>query len=367
MRDWDVAAQALREAPLAVEGWDVALRAMAHATGSTFGQLIALGPQGARVANHISDMPADLLAAFEQAPASYSEENWRIASTAAPLHVVTEDDYDRARLDCETDWYDEACDRLSIPLGMQTVLCAGGRSMVGIAALRTNRDGRSGAEERGAFASLLPHALSGVRLQMALAGQAVAATVDGFTASRQAIFVLDRAGMVRGSSEAAQDALRERLLCLRDGRLGAVHPADDRELASVTAAVLAAADAGRPARRVIWLGKHGGHHQARRCELLPLPRRASDYLGHWPRILVRLLDPPPQEERAQDLLIELMHLTPAEADVALMIMQGVPREEIALRRRTSAGTVAIQLKRVFEKADVRREAELVALLHRLLG
>ncbi len=367
MSDGENARRALREAPLSDDGWDVALRAMAHATGSTFGQLIALGGKGGPVANHISDMPADLLTAFDQAPARYSRENWRVASTAAPLVVVAEDDYDRARLNCETDWYDEACDRMHIPLGMQTVLAHDARSMIGLAVLRTRSDGRSGADERAVFRSLFPHALAGARLQTVLAGQAVTSTIDAFSAIDQAVFVLDRAGVVCGSSERAQDVLRRGLLRLRNGRLESARASDHRALRRATASVLAAAEGGYPERQMLWLGKEEGHDRARLCELLPLPLRSADYFGHLPRVIVRVLEPRPPEENARRLLIELLQLTPAEAEISLKILQGVPREVIAAERGTSVGTVAVQLKRVFEKADVRRETELVVLLNRLLG
>lgn len=367
MRDINAVEQAILAAPLEENGWDMALRAMANATGSTFGQLISFGYREALTVNHISDMPADMLKAFEDAPESYSQENWRIASTAAALQVVTEDDYDRARIRCATDWYDEACDRMQIPFGMQTALLTDRDTIVGMAALRTRSDGRSGADARETFSRLLPFALSGVRLHHVLAGRAAQAIVDGFTAAGESVFVLDRHGRVCSHASGGEETLRGRLLCLRNGKLRAGSAPDQAPFAKALAEMLRAADLGQAAGRSLWLGKHLGPMQARRCEILPLPQRVIDYVGHWPRLLVRLLEPRPFAGRDRDMLGEILGLTPAEADVALLVMQGTPREAIARHRGTSVGTVTIQLKRIFEKAEVGREAELVSHLHRLLG
>jgi len=45
--------------------------------------------------------------------------------------------------------------------------------------------------------------------------------------------------------------------------------------------------------------------------------------------------------------------------------EGTSRERIANARGTSLGTVNAQLKSIFVKADVTREAELTALLNKL--
>jgi DNA-binding CsgD family transcriptional regulator len=63
-----------------------------------------------------------------------------------------------------------------------------------------------------------------------------------------------------------------------------------------------------------------------------------------------------------DIIQALFDLTPAEARVAAGIAGGQTLTEIALDAGVSIHTVKTQLKAVFEKAGVSRQAELVALL-----
>jgi DNA-binding CsgD family transcriptional regulator len=62
------------------------------------------------------------------------------------------------------------------------------------------------------------------------------------------------------------------------------------------------------------------------------------------------------------LLRHVYGLTPAEVQVALAIGEGETIKEYAERRRISLNTAASQLKRVFEKTGLRRQAELVRWL-----
>ena len=52
--------------------------------------------------------------------------------------------------------------------------------------------------------------------------------------------------------------------------------------------------------------------------------------------------------------------------MAVSLAEGIDRETIASARGSTLGTVNAQIKSLFRKADVSREAELVALLNRLL-
>lgn len=62
------------------------------------------------------------------------------------------------------------------------------------------------------------------------------------------------------------------------------------------------------------------------------------------------------------------HLTPAEADVALLAMKGLSGEEIAEVRGAHSGTVRAQLTRVYAKAGVSSRAGLIgSFIEDLLG
>lgn len=56
------------------------------------------------------------------------------------------------------------------------------------------------------------------------------------------------------------------------------------------------------------------------------------------------------------------HLTPAEADVALLALKGLETGDIADLRGAAQGTVRAQLTRVYAKAGVSNRAQLLSLL-----
>jgi DNA-binding CsgD family transcriptional regulator len=96
-----------------------------------------------------------------------------------------------------------------------------------------------------------------------------------------------------------------------------------------------------------------------------LPRK--DWaLGFEPRAIVTLHAPGGIGAVRREQLRNLFGFTQAEAEIAIMTAEGTSREEIASARGAAVNTVSSQLKSIFAKADVTREAQLVALLNRLL-
>jgi DNA-binding CsgD family transcriptional regulator len=62
------------------------------------------------------------------------------------------------------------------------------------------------------------------------------------------------------------------------------------------------------------------------------------------------------------LLEALFDLTPAEAGVASLLVEGKSVDEIAGARGVMQNTIRMQLKLIFAKTGTRRQAELVKLL-----
>jgi DNA-binding CsgD family transcriptional regulator len=60
-------------------------------------------------------------------------------------------------------------------------------------------------------------------------------------------------------------------------------------------------------------------------------------------------------------LAEALHLTTAEAEVVMLLAQGHSRQTVAQMRKVSVQTVVAQLRTIFQKCGVNREAELVAI------
>ena len=143
------------------------------------------------------------------------------------------------------------------------------------------------------------------------------------------------------------------------------------------------ADRPRPAaalRRGLQRALQPDRPDSRRPELLAIERpsgRADYTVFIWPyrrhavyanaRALILINDPEQQSQTLAHHLIQLYDLTPAEARVALLLLQGRSPAAIAERHRVSPNTVRSQIKSLLLKTDTRRQGELVAQIYRTLG
>jgi DNA-binding CsgD family transcriptional regulator len=81
-----------------------------------------------------------------------------------------------------------------------------------------------------------------------------------------------------------------------------------------------------------------------------------------PCAAVFISDPDLQESASQHILGELFELTPAEANLAMLLARGLSLAEVSTAQTISQHTVRAQLKSIFAKTGVSRQAELVRLV-----
>lgn len=98
--------------------------------------------------------------------------------------------------------------------------------------------------------------------------------------------------------------------------------------------------------------------------IAPAPSVPLPVFGRRPALVVVLTDPEQEPEAAPARLIRLYRLTPREADLCVLLMQGLGLDEIADRLRFSRNTARQHLRQVFQKTGTHRQAELVRLLLR---
>ena len=349
-------------APFEAGGWNAALRLFARRTGSSRAQLLGLG-NGATLFNFMPDIDDAYQREFLEIEAWRPEVNWRVAASGRPMEILSEAHYDIARQHSGTDAYEEHIRRWDGVHGCQTALIAGDGLLVGLASLRSERDGRSGQRDRKLFAAGATYALAAVRMQQAMAQRGAAMTVAAFDAIGVAAFLIDRHGAVAALSSAAEAIVGDRAdgaLRLRRGRLGATRRDADAPLQVALGRAL-----NGEAMQQYWIASPRNGEGGVLCELFRLPRREWDF-GFDPRVLV-------VARRAADIpaartvpLRAALGLTEAEAQIALRLANGEAREAIAAERGTSAQTLGTQIKSILRKSDVGREAELTALVNRLL-
>ncbi|MEI4509155.1 helix-turn-helix transcriptional regulator [Sphingopyxis sp. CCNWLW253] len=352
-------------APFEEDGWNAALRLFARRTGSSRAQLLGLGDD-ATLFNFMPDIDPAYQREFVEIEGWRPEVNWRVAASGRPLEILSEAHYDIARQHSGTDDYEEHIRKWDGVHGCQTVLVEGEGLLVGLAALRSERDGRTGRRDRKLFAAGATYALAAVRMQQAMAQRGAAMTVGAFDAIGVAAFLIDRQGAVAALSAAAEAIVGDGAggaLRLRRGRLGAARRDADAALQAALGRAL-----NGEAMQQQWIGspqEGGGESGGLLCEIFRLPRREWDF-GFDPRVLV-------VARRAADIpamrivpLRAALGLTEAEAEIALHLANGEAREEIAAGRGTSTQTLSTQIKSILRKSDVTREAELTALVNRLL-
>jgi DNA-binding CsgD family transcriptional regulator/PAS domain-containing protein len=358
-------AEIFLSAPFSTDGWNTALKHLATATCSRSAQLIAFGSDREIPLNWVTDPEPGFIEEFQLMDGGNPELNWRVASGGRPMEVRWEAHYDQARQRIESDAYDELANRFDLPFGCQTVLFETSEAFYGLASLRSRRDGRTTAEHRAVFGRIAPLVLTAIKLQQSLEHKGASLVAGALEAFGGAIFLLDRGGRVIGRTAAAEDLLANSIgLRLKYKSLVADDADENRQLQSAIHSALSGAGLGDPAP-AFWLGLRRDSGLPYLCNVLPLPQRDWS-LGHVPCAVLRVKPPSELDSTLTAPLRAGLGLTEAEAEVALMMANGLGRDEIASKRGTTEHTVASQIKQLFQKSSVRRELELTALINRLL-
>ncbi|MCS6780909.1 MAG: LuxR C-terminal-related transcriptional regulator [Geminicoccaceae bacterium] len=224
------------------------------------------------------------------------------------------------------------------------------------------------AEDLRALEWLLPHLARAARLHRDLLARWLAGADARLLLDRipHALFLLDR-----GLRPVVMNAHAERLvreataLSIQGGRLSATGTAADLALRRTVRAVL---DDPRP-------GASGGVELPlpRRDDPRPIAVRVSRLGARCPFADARdgrlaalvAIDPEPVAADPSTLVARLWGLTPAEARLCCLLAQGLRPAEAAERLGVSRNTVHSQLRQIFAKAGVHRQAELLRRLERV--
>lgn len=336
--------------------WEEALSAMARATGSHHGQMVGFGPAGAAF-NWISDVDPAIIPASLSIDHGSPGLNYRVGADLLRDRpdIVHEAHYDIARQSLHAADYLDLCADFDIFDGCQTRLHQGRDAMIGLALLRSAKDGRTTQEQRDLFGEIADHARTAVRLQQAVERQGFALLAGTFEAMDRACWLIDAAGRVGGMTPAADALLCAGALRLAEGYLLCDRGEDSRALNQSVRAVLGVpARAGDP---VILTDREGNVQLSIEC--YPLPARPWA-LPFAPRAIIVARTGAPANRQAE-ILIRMFRLTPAEADIAVRIASGQSRQQVAAARGVTPETLKVQLRSIYDKTGCGREAQLVRL------
>ena len=80
------------------------------------------------------------------------------------------------------------------------------------------------------------------------------------------------------------------------------------------------------------------------------------------RVLVTFVEPKSRRVIAEDDLREVFGLSRAEASVAALLASGKDAQEVADARGVAVGTIRTQIRQLFEKLQVKRLGEMIAVI-----
>jgi DNA-binding CsgD family transcriptional regulator len=254
----------------------------------------------------------------------------------------------------------------SIPIGCPWFAVVGfhaGTAHWGLSFQRTARQGPFEPKDKRVIAQISRRLSEAATLSKAVSRSVLTGTTNALNLVRQPAIIVDRLGFVLDANAAA-DRLFDSEICVHNRRL---HVADKRaraELGRFVDAIRVAADTDplpgdpivvrRPLKPPVLI------------RILPIEAAArSPFLGA--RALLMLLDLGQRSAPPPGLLAQVFGLTAAEAKLASLLGAGESVERAAERLGISPLTARTQLKAVFSKTDTHRQAELAALLLRLLS
>lgn len=194
---------AFLNAPFDADGWRRAMALTACATGSNNAQLLGIGGPQTAPFNVVSIMPDDPHGHFGN-PLLYGRTNWRVGTTPGAGTLQHEDHYSAYRALHPTADYDDACSDLDALFGCQMALLMDPGCLVGLALLRSRRDGRCQSEALHAFERIARQAHKAVRVQLALGHEAAELMLDGVGGRRDATLLLDSFGQLAALTEGAE-------------------------------------------------------------------------------------------------------------------------------------------------------------------
>ncbi|WP_111642826.1 helix-turn-helix transcriptional regulator [Marinimicrobium alkaliphilum] len=346
--------------------WLDSLSQLADATGSRAGELIGLGSANTVPFNWVSGLCSEWAEDFLACGGGDPGVNpfVRAGSQLSVLQVASSAEFVSAQERRSNRFIAEHTQHYDIPYICLTPLVKERDSLVGLAVMRSGKQGEITDAQKALFTSIAPHIRAAVRTQMALEHQSDLLAAGTLEALSLAVFICDRRGHVKAVTPRAEELLGQQdCLRLRGGVLGAATQTDSRLLTNAIGTAAAGLRApGAPLATTLVL--KGKRTQPYVVEVLPVPRREYAF-GFEPRVLVVARDARVDSSRMQLLLRAAFGLTLAEADVAQQLAEGNTTEAIALQRGSSLGTVRTQIRAIYNKLDVHRVSELVARLQQL--
>jgi DNA-binding CsgD family transcriptional regulator len=178
-----------------------------------------------------------------------------------------------------------------------------------------------------------------------------------------ATIILDEQGRLLNANAVARVLLEDKDgLKLRDQRLHIEGRDINKELQQALAIIIQAQQSGEAAVvRALRIPRTAGRSDLG-LVIRPVPTSQWSEGQSSPCAAVFISDPDLQDSDSQKILAELFELTPAEAKLAMLLARGLSLADVSTEQNISQHTARAQLKSIFAKTGVSRQAELVRLV-----
>jgi DNA-binding CsgD family transcriptional regulator/PAS domain-containing protein len=230
---------------------------------------------------------------------------------------------------------------------------------------RRREEPRFDDKDRQRLARITPHLCRAIQIFATLSRTTSERDIYAGAVDQLAVatIILDEQGRVLNTNAVARAVLEEAGGLTLHGKHLHVEGRDiNRELQAAVKQVIEAQHRGETSLvRALRVPRDGGH-----ADLGLVLRPVST--GEWhegqssPCVAVFVSDPDQRETASQQTLAELFELTPAEANVAILLSRGLSLAEVSDAQNISQHTARAQLKSIFAKTGVSRQAELVRLV-----
>lgn len=232
---------------------------------------------------------------------------------------------------------------------------------------RPRRTGPFTPHEISLVRLLIPHMRRAARLHQTLSMHTSAtAALDILQAGAM---VLSSTGRILYANRAARELSERRdgLFFSRDGQLRAPNPRITGLLEqAISLAAQALGAQGRLPETVLALPRASGRRPLS-VTILPVSGVSFGIGKERPAVVVLVTDPDSPSETSPSKLQRLFGLSPSEARLASKLAQGKGLREVADELQIGYTTARTHLQHLFDKLQVRRQSELVAVLLRAIG
>lgn len=345
--------------------WIDALSSLADATGSKVGELIGFGPKIGRPIVWNSGDGNEWAKEMLRPEATDPGYNpfMRGGLMCQERQVIQSAEFISKEERKASEFLQEHCRRWDVPNICLSPLIRDRDATVGLAVLRSEKQGEITQQERKVFASIAPHVRAAVQMQLMLEQKGALLMAETLEALSLAAFVCDKNAHVQSLTPSAERLLRANLgLKLVNRKLCATSSAESQALARAIGVAAAGCSAGgAPVASTVIIGK--GIGTATALEVLPVPTR-KDGLQFEPRVLVVGKEVKSDQRSVRAKVQEGFSLTAAEAEIAIGLAEGLSPAAIAAQRRSAIGTVRKQIRSICEKMGCHRQSEIGAKVNK---